>query len=98
MAMKAIQLAPSDTVATVLDETPAGAEVEVVRQGVHVRTLTATEQVPFGFKIAVETMAAGAPVIKYGHRIGIASKDIAEGELVHVHNIEGARGRGDLAD
>ena len=30
------------------------------------------------------------------HVIGRASIDIQSGELVHVHNIEGTRGRGDL--
>ena len=34
--------------------------------------------------------------MKYAHVIGKASKDISVGELVHVHNIEGNRGRGDL--
>ena len=34
--------------------------------------------------------------VKYGESIGVASSDIQEGQLVHVHNLEGARGRGDL--
>ncbi len=53
--------------------------------------------IPFGFKMAVTGIARGAQVIKYGESIGIASRDISPGQLVHIHNIEGARGRGDLA-
>jgi altronate dehydratase small subunit len=37
-------------------------------------------------------------VLKYGESIGVASSDIQMGQLVHVHNLEGARGRGDLAE
>ena len=47
-------------------------------------------------KIAVEDIPQGAQVMKYGESIGIASTDIKVGGQVHVHNIEGARGRGDL--
>jgi altronate dehydratase small subunit len=34
-------------------------------------------------------------VIKYGETIGLATSDISPGEHVHVHNVEGQRGRGD---
>ena len=34
-------------------------------------------------------------VRKYGEIIGLATKDIQQGEYVHVHNIESCRGRGD---
>ena len=32
---------------------------------------------------------------KYGEVIGAATRDIRVGEHVHVHNVEGKRGRGD---
>ena len=44
-------------------------------------------------KIALERVAKGEPVFKYGHRIGIAISDIDTGDLVHVHNLSGERGR-----
>ena len=38
----------------------------------------------------------GTPIIKYGETIGLATEDIKEGDHVHVHNVEGLRGRGDM--
>jgi altronate dehydratase small subunit len=51
----------------------------------------------FGFKLALTDISKGSKVIKYGETIGLASQDIKQGQLVHIHNIEGARARGDLA-
>ena len=95
--MKALQLTPEDTVATVLQATTAGDDVEVVLHGKTVAHVRATENIPYGFKICVKHMARHAVVVKYAHPIGLALQDIAPGALVHVHNIEGNRGRGDLA-
>ena len=95
MQPEALMLSPKDNVATSLREAEAGAEVQV-RLGKEVRTVKALERIPFGFKIAVARIPRGAKVMKYGEPIGVASADIEPGQLVHVHNIEGARGRGDL--
>ena len=92
----ALRLSSKDNVATSLEDFAPGTEVPV-RLGKEVSKVKALEKIPFGFKIAVTDIARGADVIKYGEQIGIASQDIKQGELVHVHNIEGARGRGDLA-
>ena len=43
-------------------------------------------EIPLGHKIAVRAIAAGSSVIKFGVTIGVASKDIAAGEWVHLHN------------
>lgn len=43
--------------------------------------------VPVGHKVAVRDVAAGSPVIKYGHVIGYATQDIAIGDHVHSHNL-----------
>lgn len=40
-----------------------------------------------GHKFALRDIAKGEKIIKYGAPIGIATKDIAEGEWVHVHNV-----------
>ena len=53
-------------------------------------------EIPFGFKAALGNIPAGTNIVKYAHVIGRASIDIQSGELVHIHNIEGTRGRGDL--
>lgn len=44
--------------------------------------------VPVGHKVAVRAVKAGDPVHKYGHVIGYATHDIAEGDHVHSHNLE----------
>lgn len=49
-----------------------------------------------GHKVAIEEIGEGKRVIKYGETIGYANRTIEPGEHVHVHNMVGARGRGDL--
>jgi altronate dehydratase small subunit len=95
-ARGALLLSPKDNVATMLEDAPPGSEVPV-RLDKEVRLVKALEKVPFGFKIAVLDIAQGAGIMKYGEAIGIASQDIKTGEMVHIHNLAGARGRGDLA-
>jgi len=50
--------------------------------------LAAIGTVPAGHKIALRDLAAGARVRKYGETIGRATRPIAAGEHVHVHNLE----------
>lgn len=54
------------------------------------------EDIPFGHKFAVRSLAAGELVHKYGQVIGQATQDIRQGEHVHVQNVGSRRGRGDL--
>jgi len=51
------------------------------------------EEIPFGHKVCLRTISKGAPVIKYGERIGRAIQKIQTGELVHIHNVVGQRGK-----
>lgn len=60
-------------------------------------TLRVIQAIPFGHKVALLDIKKGSPIIKYGEQIGIASREIAAGSHVHVHNVESTRGRGDLA-
>jgi altronate hydrolase len=46
------------------------------------------DAIPRGHKVASVAINAGEPVRKYGQIIGFASRDIAAGEHVHVHNVE----------
>jgi altronate dehydratase small subunit len=94
-ARGALMLSEKDNVATLLEDVAAGNEV-LVRLGSDTSTVNAGESISFGFKIAVSDIARGAAIIKYGETIGIASSDIKRGDMVHVHNLEGGRGRGDL--
>src|SRR5262249_48089095 len=43
--------------------------------------------IPAGHKIAVRAVAQGKPVRRYNQIIGFATRDIAAGDHVHVHNI-----------
>ena len=96
-ARRALRLANKDNVATSLEDIESGAVV-LVRLGKDSEEITAREEIPFGFKIAVTDVPREAPVIKYGEPIGVASQDIKKGQMVHVHNIAGVRGRGDLSE
>jgi altronate dehydratase small subunit len=90
-----LKLSEKDNVATALSDIDPGTEVNV-RWGKEVAKIKAVEKIPFGFKVALNDISKGSNVTKYGETIGIASQNIRQGQLVHVHNIQGARGRGDL--
>jgi len=89
---RAILIHPDDDVAVAVEACQAGDEVSFAGE-----RITARQDVPFGFKIARRPRAVGEPVRKYGQVIGLASAAIGVGDVVHIHNLGGARGRGDLA-
>ena len=62
--------------------------VRALEMGEQVDGLTIHDDVPRGHKIALHDIAAGDPVRKYAQIIGYASKQIVEGEHVHLHNLE----------
>ncbi|MDA8217779.1 MAG: UxaA family hydrolase [Dehalococcoidales bacterium] len=93
---RALIISPKDNVATSLEDIEEGASV-AARSGEGLVELKALEKIPFGFKIALADISKGAEVYKYGEVIGRASQPIKKGTLVHIHNLEGMRGRGDLA-
>jgi len=92
---RALIMHPIDNVATALEEILAGEEVAIPIAGTAL-TIRATETIPFGFKIALGEIPQGGIIRKYGEIIGKASIRIAKGALVHIHNLEGVRARGDL--
>jgi len=53
------------------------------------------QSIPFGHKFALKDIGRGERIIKYGETIGQATASIKKGEHVHIHNVEGLRGRGD---
>ena len=53
---------------------------------------TERHKVDFGHKIALDDIASGEKIIKYGYPIGRASTDIKAGEWVHAHNMQTALG------
>ena len=49
--------------------------------------LTLLVRVPLGYKVAILPIKAGDKVLKYQVPIGVATRDIAPGEIVHTHNL-----------
>ncbi len=49
--------------------------------------IIAAENISRGHKIALRDIAANEAVVKYGVRIGHATKPIARGAWVHLHNL-----------
>ena len=93
MVSTVIVIDPRDNVATATADLKAGDTVEVVGGQARMRVL---HGIPFGHKMALCGIAQGCPVIKYGQVIGTATRDICDGEHVHVHNVDSMRGRGDI--
>lgn len=85
MGVTALRLDPLDTVVCVLRAHSAG-EQAVLDDG---STILLTGPVPLGHKIASQNIAKGDPVLKYGVPIGVATRAIAVGEHVHLHNLAG---------
>ncbi|MGD0974146.1 MAG: UxaA family hydrolase [Candidatus Korobacteraceae bacterium] len=92
----ALQLESVDNVATVVADIAKGSVI-TVQAGARAVTLSTLESIPFGHKIALQPIKRGEVVTKYGRPIGRALIDVAKGGLIGAHNIEGMRGRGDLA-
>jgi altronate hydrolase len=76
-----VRLHPRDNVVTARVEMLAGTGID--DEGVSV-----IAPVPSGHKIATRAIAKGEEIRKYDQVIGFASKDVAPGEHVHVHNVE----------
>ncbi len=74
-----IRLNPADNVAVARLALSQGASLGAGR--------TASAAIPQGHKIAIQPIAKGEAVRKYGQVIGLATADIAIGEHVHVHNM-----------
>lgn len=49
--------------------------------------LEAQGEIPAGHKLALTDIPAGERVVKYGHAIGRATRDVHAGEWVHTHNL-----------
>jgi altronate dehydratase len=78
-------------VATAVRALAAGVTVRAGGTAVRLR-----RPIPAGHKFALAALSRGDRVIKYGETIGVASRRVRQGDHVHVHNLAGTRGRGDL--
>jgi altronate dehydratase small subunit len=77
-----------DNVAMALADFTPGNTVEINDTKIVLKT-----PVEYGHKFAVTAIREGESVIKFAERIGIATRDIAAGEHVHVHNVKSERAR-----
>ncbi len=74
-----IRLSPNDNVVVSRAEILEGTAIPG-------EDVTTANRIPTGHKLATRAIEKGAPVVKYDQVIGFATKEIAAGEHVHVHN------------
>lgn len=91
---RVVMMKPSDNVATALCEIPKGTLLEINCNGQAIQ-VTTLDLIEFGHKLAVRAIPVGEDIYKYGEVIGMSNRDIQSGEHIHVHNLDGKRGRGD---
>ena len=74
--------------ATALDDVKSGEQVGIYdSENRFLYAMEAAEHIPYGNKIALCSLKQGQPLIKYGAEIGVCTRDIRRGTLVHVHNV-----------
>ena len=78
---------PKDNVAVAIEPIAKGTAAVWVAGGKEA-SVTALEDITIYHKLATRDIAKGEPVVKYGEHIGLAARDIKQGEHVHTHNLE----------
>jgi altronate hydrolase len=78
----AIQLHPRDNVAIARVPLSIGTAVNVGGQSIRTRSA-----IPAGHKVAIQPVAQGENLVRYGQLIGRASRAIEAGDHVHTHNV-----------
>ncbi len=86
-----IKINKNDNVVVALQVIPEGTSI-TIEEGNDVITVVSSQEIPAGHKMAIEDIAQGSAVIKYGYQIGNASEAIKVGEWIHTHNIKTALG------
>ena len=82
MRRNALKISEKDNVAVVVTPIAKGEEV-LLEEGTR---LVAQEDIPFGHKLALQPIAQGDDVVRYGEVICRAAQDISPGSWVHLHN------------
>ena len=95
MMFHALVLDKKDNVATAVRRLEKGNSVSVKIED-KIAEIVLMQTIPFGHKFALRDIRKGERIIKYGETIGQATAEIRKGEHVHVHNVEGLKGRGDI--
>jgi altronate hydrolase len=92
LSQYAVHLRPQDNIAVAVKSIPAGAELTFAGG-----TIKTTGVVKMGHKFAVQPVKEGDPVFKFGQIIGFATKPIAVGDHVHMHNVKAEKFERDYA-
>jgi (2R)-sulfolactate sulfo-lyase subunit alpha len=89
---KALAHRSGDDVAVAVTPIEAGEEVLVAYVSEDQElTVRARADVPYGHKVALRQLAAGAAVTEYSTQVGVTRTNIEPGDYVHTHNIKTAR-------
>lgn len=83
---KAYVIHPDDNVAVVLEDVPKAGKIKYFLKDKSC-VMVARESIDKGHKVAIRSIGPRAIVVKYGLAIGVASKGIKKGQLVHTHNL-----------
>ena len=82
----AIVISEQDSVATATRNIKAGEKVTVSSSGEEYELLV-KDDIKFLHKFALKNIKKDEKVLKYGWVIGQATRDISQGEHVHIHNL-----------
>lgn len=86
---RAVRMAEIDPVATVLADVKKNDAVGIYDANNQLLySMTASEDIPYGNKIALSALKKGDLLVKYGSPVGVCTRDISCGRLVHVHNVK----------
>ena len=84
-----------DDVGVAAMDLKTGEEIQAVTlDGKPVTPIILVDDVPLGHKVAMRDMVEKKNIMEYGREIGYATKAIAKGAHVHVHNIKSLRWAG----
>ena len=82
-----LRIEPGDDLVVALADLPAGQTVELRSVG---QTLELVDSVPAKHKFTVRSLKIGDPMTMYGAVVGVATKPIPAGGLIHTENVRHA--------
>ncbi|MGM7722237.1 UxaA family hydrolase [Metabacillus sp. Hm71] len=92
MAHKFLVHHNGDSVGVAIEDIQAEQEIQgVILEDDSIITIVSKDFIPLGHKIALVDILKDDYVIEYREKIGIATKQIDQGNYVHTHNLKTAR-------
>lgn len=86
---RAIRMHNNDSIAVVLCDIKKGDTLLIFDVNNNfLFEIMAQEDIPYGNKIALQYIEKNTNILKYNQPIGITTKNIDKGKLVHVHNVK----------